>query len=71
MENKEKSIKENNLRVLAKLAEGDNLATSSVEDSWFPSRGIFDREKGRMVATKQTTKQTTKPARHLRLVKND
>jgi hypothetical protein len=43
---------ENNERVLEKLKEGDNLSTSTLEDSWFPVKGVFDREKGRMVPSK-------------------
>ena len=41
--------KDNNKRVLEKMKAGDNLCTSTTEDSWFPPKGTFDRQKGRMV----------------------
>lgn len=44
------SIQEdNNDRVLDKMRKGDNLSTSTLKDSWYPSRGVFDRTLGRMV----------------------
>lgn len=66
--------KENNKRVLERLQDKeDNLANSSVQDSWFPSRGIFDRNLGRMVPAKpseETIAPTQKKTGHLRLVTN-
>ena len=44
---------ENNERVLEKLEQGDDLATSTLEDTWFPPKGVFDREKGRMVPVRE------------------
>lgn len=43
----------NNERVLEKLEAGDNLSTSTLEDTWFPPKGVFDREKGRMVPVRE------------------
>ena len=49
-----KSIQEeNNDRVLEKMEKGDNLSTSTLKDSWFPNRGVFDRKLGRMVRSKE------------------
>lgn len=61
--------KEHNKRVLEKMKSGDNLATSSVEDTWFPSRGVFDRALGRMVPAKPEENERP-PAKkcHLHLV---
>lgn len=50
--NTEQRINEDNERVLKKMEQGDNLSTSTLQDSWFPARGKFDREKGRMVPTR-------------------
>jgi len=44
---------ENNERVIEKMEKGDNLCTSTLKDSWFPARGIFDRKLGRMVPSKE------------------
>jgi len=49
---REDSAKENNERVLQKMKDGDNLCTSTLEDTWFPAHGVFDRKLGRMVPTK-------------------
>jgi hypothetical protein len=54
METKEKEqIRENNVYVLDLYRKGAELSKTTQEQSWFPPRGKFDREKGRMVATVQ------------------
>ena len=62
--------KEHNERVLEKMRDGDNLATSSIEDTWFPSRGVFDRALGRMVPAKNDDTPPSRPTKkcHLHLV---
>jgi hypothetical protein len=63
-------VLENNARVLDKWKKGDNLATSTPEDQFYPPRGIFSREEGRMVSTYKA-EIPKKPKRHLYVVSNE
>lgn len=49
---------DHNATVVEKLKNGDNLSTCKKEDTWFPQRGVFDREKGRMVPLRPKTDDT-------------
>lgn len=54
-------IKENNVYVLDLYRKGAELSKTTQEDSWFPPRGVFDKEKGRMTTkTYQDWKPTVK-----------
>lgn len=68
-------IKENNVYVLNQFRKGAELSKTTQEQTWFPPRGVFDKEKGRMVAINaapvDVQQADTKPVRHLRLVKDD
>jgi len=67
-------IKENNVYVLEQFRKGAELSKTTQESSWFPPRGVFDKDKGRMVAINEaipTAKQVDKPVCHLRLIKDD
>jgi hypothetical protein len=48
--------KEHNKKVLECRDAEDNLCTSTLEDSWYPPRGVFDRKLGRMVPAKREEK---------------
>ncbi len=51
---KEHNKKEHNKKVLERMKDADdNLCTSTLEDSWYPSRGVFDKKLGRMVPVKK------------------
>ena len=46
--------KEHNKKVLERMKDAeDNLCTTTLEDSWYPSRGVFDKKLGRMVPVKK------------------
>lgn len=51
-------IKKNNDRVLQRLNDkDDDLCNSTLEQSWFPPKGIFDRKLGRMLPAREEEKQ--------------
>jgi hypothetical protein len=71
-------LEKNNKRVLEKWKNGDNLANSTPEDTWYPEKGVFDKAKGKMVSTykpesEQVVEEKPKEVfvRKLTLVKND
>jgi hypothetical protein len=69
MNDKDK-IKENNLYVLDLMKKGGDMAKIPNEETWFPPRGVFDKEKGKMVAVNNQPKTEIKKP-FLRLVKDD
>jgi hypothetical protein len=52
--------KEHNNSVLERMRAGEGLALVPAKATWFPPKGTFSRELGRMVCSKEPEKETEK-----------
>lgn len=57
-EKRRQRIEMQNKDLISRMKDpGDDLARYEPEDTWYPSRGVFDKKLGRMVPAKKPARQ--------------